>query len=240
MGIIDRQSIEEIASGFQSKRLFYPCAGKDIVDPIKTFLPFIDEFWFIDLNRFDVKELLAEQEIEFLQHDRSEITGYYLRDKNEPFRLRNDCFVCRHIPTDSQFTINYCCGPRSGYNAFRAVVKDPGNPLSVFYYRGDSPGEGGSGFRWTDRKMLRYVLAEIEPGGMLVTDGSMAHPGLSTFCGQSSEHKPNTLEEARAIVNASPAFDYRSWHLECIAYLGHRYGPTLAWRVDRKNAEATR
>ena len=76
MSIIDGQAIEEIASGFQSKRLFYPCAGGDIVEPILTFVPFIDEFWFVDLNRFDVKELLAEQEVEFLQHDRSEITGH--------------------------------------------------------------------------------------------------------------------------------------------------------------------
>ena len=82
--------------------------------------------------------------------------------------------------------------------------------------------------------MLRYVLAEIETGGLLVSDGSLAHPKLTKFLGKSPQHKPNTPEEARAIVDASPAFDYRSWHLECLAYLGHRYGATLAWQVEPK------
>ena len=237
MGIIDRQAIEGIASGFQSRRLFYPCAGKDIVDPIMAFLPHIDEFWFVDLREFDVKKLLANHEITFLQREGSEITGHYLREKNRPFRLTNECVVCRHVPTERQFTINYCFGSGRGYNAFRAVVKDPSKKLSVFYYRGDSPGEGGSDFRWLGNKMLRYVLAEIEPGGLLVTDGSMGHPQLRKFYRQSSADAPNTLDEARALANASPAFNYRSWHLECVAYLGHRYGPNLAWTVERTDRD---
>ena len=238
MGIINRQAIEEIASGFQSKRLFYPCAGEDIVEPIMTFLPYIDEFWFVDLRKIDVKKLLANHEITFLQREGSEITGHYLREKNRPFRLTNECFVCRHVPSERQFTINYCFGSGRGYNAFRAVVKDPGKKLSVFYYRGDSPGEGGSGFRWLGNKMLCYVLAEIEPGGLLVTDGSNALPQLATFCSKSNYNdQPLAYENGEDAATRSEPFGHRAWHLTCVGYVGDRYGPTLAWRVERTDRD---
>jgi len=238
MGIIDRQAIEGIASGFQSKRLFYPCAGEDIVEPIMTFLPYIDEFWFVDLNEFDVEELLANHEITFLQREYRTIAGHCLRNKNRPFLLTNHCFVCEHIPTESEFKINYCNGRDAGYHAFRAVVKDPGKKLSVFYYRGDSPGGGGSDFRWLEKKMLRYVLAEIEPGGLLVTDGSNALPQLATFCSKSKYNDlPLAYENGEDAATRSEPFGYRAWNLTCVGYAGDRYGPTLAWRVERTDRD---
>ncbi len=59
-----------------------------------------------------------------------------------------------------------------GDETFLYFFKNKGCPLSIFYYRGDSPGEGGSGFYWLNGSKLKTVLEVLENGGLIVTDGS--------------------------------------------------------------------
>jgi hypothetical protein len=49
--------------------------------------------------------------------------------------------------------------------------------LSVFYYRGDSPGEGGSNQRWLQPVLFHTVLARLLDGGLIATDGSNCGSG---------------------------------------------------------------
>lgn len=46
-------------NSFQSRNLFYPSSCSDLCIPIETFLPWINDFWFVDC-RYDVKEALKE------------------------------------------------------------------------------------------------------------------------------------------------------------------------------------
>jgi hypothetical protein len=99
----------------------------------------------------------------------------------------------------------------------------PRQRLSIFFHRGDSDGEGGSGFYWLGRKRLRDVLSCLEPDGVLVSDGSNA---LRSFrCGRSAlqidqDHIPPPIEVA-------------SRRFACVGYLGDRNGPTLVWKQVR-------
>ena len=61
--------------------------------------------------------------------------------------------------------------------------------LAVFYYRGDSCGEGGSGICWLSEQccdsiatgMLSTVLNALHLPGLIVTDGSNGHDGFRKF-----------------------------------------------------------
>lgn len=46
--------------------------------------------------------------------------------------------------------------------------------MHVFFYRGDSMGEGGSGVRWTDphHNLIKEVDSRLVPGGLLIADRS--------------------------------------------------------------------
>ena len=66
--------------------------------------------------------------------------------------------------------VHRCSG--LGDETFLHFFKNKERPLSIFYYRGDSPGEGGSGFYWLNGLKLKTVLEVLENGGLIVTDGS--------------------------------------------------------------------
>ena len=122
-----------------------------------------------------------------------------------------------------RITVHQCRG--RGYDAFRTFLKSRGSSLSIFFYRGDSPGEGGSGFYWLKKDRLRNVLEVLEDGGLIVSDGSNAVRQLSTF------HRYTDLE--RMTLEKARSFTFASRRFECVGYLGERYGPTLVWQVKK-------
>ena len=208
-------------SRLKSRRLFYPSAGSDFSTPIASFLPYIDEFWFADINYDLTKPLLTQKDYQLNSRHPSKLSGTTLR-RNEPFTVEVSSESYTHLPTSRVFLANVCCG--RGYDTFRVAFQDTKRLLSVFFYRGDSPGEGGSGFRWLRKPMLKYVLAQLDPHAIIVSDGSCAMRNLSQFHGDGSV--------GIGAVSKSKSFKYRERHFECIGYLGERYGPTLAWSVD--------
>ena len=221
---LDLQWLEEAASHFKSRQLFYPCSGSDIFDPINIFLPHVEEFWFADL-RYESSvnhPKLPETEFRPISHNDRELSGYTLKH-NKPFTISIHTHKYVHHATEKEITINFCAG--HGYNVFRAALRNNNIKLSVFFYRGDSTGDGGSGFCWLKRKLLRYVLTEIEAGGLLISDGSNAIPELS-IC-----HHTNTFGEDA--IAKSKSFSHRDHQLKCRGYLGQKNGPTLAWHVSR-------
>ena len=224
-----------LAEGFKNRRLFYPSSGDDIVDPIIAFLPYVDDFWFVDLRSRSVKNLLPKSKFHCHKKSHSRLFGNLLKHRWKTFTVEIfHCSYC-HLSTDRPLTVNYCWGWQTGYNVFREAIKDQEKKLSVFYYRGHSQGEGGSGFRWLGKKMLRYILAEIEPGGLLVTDGSNSTLQLAKFFSGSNYRV--AYESGADLVTRSDSFSHRGRSLECVGYLGDRYGPTLAWTVEPAVAE---
>jgi hypothetical protein len=216
--------------GLASGPLFYPSAGDDIELPIKTFAPWIRDFWFVDkcydLNsrNYDPNRLFGRRH-QLVSDEREILTGTTLRNRT-PFEIevRHERYwVSGGV---GLVTIHRCQG--HGYNAFRTVFKDRGLKIAVFFHRGDSPGEGGSNFFWlgSGRRLgsgrLENVLDCLELGGLVVSDGSLAMP-------QFSWSGPETRITADDLP---PPFECLARRLHCVGHLGHRYGPTLVWKVS--------
>jgi len=206
---------------FESRRLFYPSAGSDILDPVDAFMPHIDEFWFCDAAYTLENALLMQPDFRLNSRECTELSGVTLRRK-EPFKIQVSSEGYTHLPTGRTFIAKACRG--RGYDCFRVAIKEPGKFLSVFFYRGDSAGEGGSGFYWLRPPTAKYVLSQMDCHAIIVSDGSNAMPRLSIF------HGDRVI--GRDAVPKCETFTVYNRKLKCIGYLGERYGPTLAWSAD--------
>ena len=201
----------------QARRLFYPSAGTDWRTPITAFQAWISEFWFVDTHEQDVTALHEIcDSVVLIEANRLE--GHTLGGKATEVKIR--CFECRI--SGNIITVNLCKG--KGYETFRLAFKIPGNRVSVFFHRGDSTGEGGSDFYWLHRRRLPNVLECLEPGGLIVSDGSLAIPRLAAF--------HNSSKSGESAFRAATPFEKFGRTFSCVGYLNNRYGPTLVWKVN--------
>ena len=218
---------DEVLEHLQAGNLFYPSAGDDISTPIEVFSARLSNFWFVDTS-YEGEPLLREKSDYRLIPGECEEkirNGRTLR-RHEPFEIK----ICQETYEREQdqrrITVHQCKG--RGYDAFRTLrtlLKSQQTQLSVFFYRGDSPGNGGSGFDWLRKARLKNVLEVLEDYGLIISDGSNAIRELSTF------HRCPGVESA-AKEQVQP-FTFADWRFECVGYLGERYGPTLAWQVQQ-------
>ena len=215
-------SLNEFCECFASRRLFYPSAGTDVSLPVSVFMPFIDEFWFVDTAYVLSKPLLTDRDLDLKleSSQRDSFAGTTIHS-NESFvvAVRRDTYT--HLPTGRKLTVNACRG--RGYDLFRAAFRRSRQLISVFFYRGDSQGESGRGFYWLKKPTIKFILQQLEPNALLVSDGSNAISRLSTF------HRNSHIGQG-AVEKSSP-FTLYGRRMKCVAYLGERYGPTLAWKI---------
>jgi hypothetical protein len=208
----------------RARTLFYPSAGQDTVDPVEHFAPWVNEFWFVDrAYRCDSSKRFPGRlpsGFRLTDSARSVVTGRTI-ENDEAFEIvmRTDTLEFKR---GGSITVRWCAG--RGYDLFRMAFLVPAKPLSIFFHRGDSPGDGGSNFYWLGRKRLRNVLQTLEPRGLIVSDGSIAVRGFSKF------HREEGVGPAAA-TRAEP-FVAAGRLLTCLGYLGERYGPTLVWQVS--------
>lgn len=135
--------------------MYYPCSGSDLLVPVELFAPFGTDFWFADRGYFapghqDTEDLGLDVPADKLGPVLAANTDYKLIDTTiigpvAGDRYARDIDPCvltqtyEHIPSKKQIRINL----RRGY-ALSAFQKEI-HTLGVFFYRGDSMGEGGSG-----------------------------------------------------------------------------------------------
>jgi hypothetical protein len=117
-----------------------------------------------------------------------------------------------------------------------SALKNDIPEISVFFYRGDSPGEGGSGNHWLNQPHINSVLDKMVNHGLIVTDGSQTcgskqYAKFATF--HTFRGKPEGFETY--INNRETFFDIQGNMFECIGYAGHRYGPTLIWKLTKSS-----
>jgi hypothetical protein len=95
--------------------------------------------------------------------------------------------------------------------------------IDVFYYTGDSLGEGGSNLPLMRQPDL-YWLNKMRAEGLVVTDGSNA---------QSNGFGKWLHEQEEAWVDRSGEH-FSKWgrKFTCLRKAGHRYGPVLEWKID--------
>ena len=133
--------------------LFYPCSGSDTQEVFQLFNGSVSQYHFSDpfkylQNKNTVKEEPTTTiEIPHIGNIVSSIKNYTFVENNE-----NKIQMHRK---DGLLTLI-----------------DDLPEISVFFYRGDSPGEGGSGQYWQLPVLLDQVLSKILDGGLICTDES--------------------------------------------------------------------
>ena len=219
--MISSSPLAKACSDLPSRTLFYPSADRDIELPVTTFLPYVDHFWFVDSSYRLTAPLLKEFEEYRLRKSRFEVReGLTLRHE-QPFQVRISHETYSIPDSERLFSVHACKG--LGYDTFRVAIKNVGKKLSVFFYRGDSPGDGGSRFYWLRTPTIRYLFEQLDPTAIVVSDGSNAQSPFAEF------HRNTEVKDAAADL-ARP-FRIADRDLRCVGYLGERYGPTLVWQA---------
>lgn len=221
--------------------LFYPCSGNDIIEPVEMFSMHTPDFWFVDRGYFRPGH---QDTIRFgLDLDANEIqpilgtSSLYRRiSKNvlgpaSSSRFSHNIEPCvvteryRNLISNTKFNIHL----RNGYGV-SALRKDIPK-ISIFFYRGDSEGEGGSGTQWLNSTHFDLVIKKMLNHGLIVTDGSQSC-GSKQYAKFSTFHRKSEGYEAY-IYNQETFFDNQGNMFECIGYAGNRYGPTLIWKLTK-------
>ena len=237
---------EELRKSVEGTTLFYPCSGNDFRAPLQLFSPFISEFWFVDvqyftnLHRADRAQPVFHKVREYELIETPVIVGpptFRKETRTDPKTGKQDPFiepcvlteVYRHLPTGKTVKVHRRRG--FGTSAFDQEIAS----LGVFYYRGDSMGEGGSGDCWLCRPLLQLVLSKLVSGGLFVTDGSQGERS-SEYQELWKFHDSDVGKEAVDLV--MPFTDKDGVAFSCVGYAGQRYGPTLIWRVVKPTPSA--
>ena len=241
--ILNTKYLEKI----KDTKLFYPCSGNDLHVPIELFSPYVTDFLFVDRGFFSPRhrdtvhygfDAPADKQRPVLDGD----TRYVLKKtkiNGPPYwpREKRDIIPCilsetyMHRASDREVRIHR----RRGYGFSALRTENWIEALGVFFYRGDSQGEGGSGNHWLRGEHLEEVLTKLIPGGLLVLDGSDGSPykrrtGIyRELCKYTHNAPPQSPEELIASMNEIT--DEKGRHYNCVGYAGERYGPTMIWQV---------
>jgi len=243
---------EEKLERVKDLSLFYPCSGYDIYTPIEIFSPYITDFWFVDRGYFSSGhqdtaglgwDIPADRQSPVLSADkRYKFLGRKIKGSPNWDPENKDIEPCVssetycHIQSGREIRVHRRRG--YGFSAFRNEQSI--GKLGVFFYRGDSSGEGGSGNLWLGEDHLEEVFSKLIDGGLLVLDGSDGSPmkrekiGIySEICKYAWQNTSLTPEELIASMKSVTDGKGRNYH--CVGYAGKRYGPTMIWQVY-KNA----
>lgn len=236
---------EDVRQCIDGKALFYPCSGDDWQVPVMLFSPVITDFWFVDLAYFTLQDQAADRVSPWLGtwpdyklQDDIQVTGPACAqstkiidpDTGERIPWMEPCVRTErylHLPSDREIRIYR----RRGYGPSAMRKHIDIDEMGVFFYRGDSQGEGGSGTWWltTSRKrpgLFDQALARLTDGGLVVTDGSNC---MRPYRRLAAFHSKSIGSDAVSLARAF--HDGRGHRFECIGYAGERYGPTLVWQV---------
>ena len=216
--------------------------------PIRLLSPYVTKFWFVDRDYFTADSpgpvlgniqcqagtqdplLIDEPDYEFIERS---ISGPVIRPQGEvdiqPCRMRENYL---HRPTGKKIKIIIRCG--YGYSTLRTKIRT----LGVFFYRGDSMGEGGSGNMWLgDPKHIKDVIAKLIDNGLLILDGSNGTKWTKSLDREYSplwkyqDHRFHSPEDV--LSTCKPFFDKDGTRFTCVGHAGIRYGNTLIWQVKK-------
>lgn len=140
-----------------------------------------------------------------------------------------------HQPSGRNVRLHRCRGDALAYFRGEPRLSTPG----VFFYLGDSAGEGGSGIRWLGEPLQSEVLRRLRPGGLFVSDGSdgamFPDESSSIFRRGQRPHIAPDRDIARVVAEIRPIQTDRGQRLRCVGYAGQRYGSTLVWQMPAES-----
>ena len=129
--------------------LFYPCSGRDFDEPINLFSGSVSEFHFADpINPVRRRALKSRQPHKTSEPRNIPHLGNVITQSSQSFRLR-------------RLNENVISHDKDGV----LTLIDDIPAISVFYYRGDSGGEGGSGQCWMGAVLLDLIMSRMISGG---------------------------------------------------------------------------
>lgn len=133
--------------------LFYPCAGNDLDFPINFFEGHVEEFHFADPFNRNYENLRRHHKI----------------TDPEPIP-----WIGRVIDRPGTVIRKDVKGNKVVMHSKDGLLTLLENlpAISVFFYRGDSSGEGGSEQMWQGPVLLDLVLSRVMVGGLICTDES--------------------------------------------------------------------
>ena len=110
--------------------------------------------------------------------------------------------------------------------------------MGVFFYRGDSCGEGGSGNLWlSDKEHVHEICEKLINKGLMVLDGSDGayyhKKPYGEYCGF-WKWKGEKFTNSSEIKSVCGDFtDKKGNKFTCVGYAGIRYGNTLMWQLSK-------
>lgn len=227
--------------------LYYPCCGADTLEPIKLFLMYVNQFHFADIanislpavtgqegrNRlnkiFEWGKFCSGREGELLLKpywfaEKGILSNVKVDQVTQDFKktLSDDTWVPKNPGIYQETWSNSRDGSKTEVFCHcndGIITLSSLDNISVFFYRGDSIGEGGSGQWWLGPKLFNFVLDKLLDGGLIITDGSNPDPKF-----RSAEWSP--------LWNEKNDFIYRDRSFKClgqIAPIGNRVA--YVWQV---------
>jgi hypothetical protein len=126
---------------------------------------------------------------------------------------------------------------RRGFGQLPLSNLFPAGSIGVFMHRGDSRAEGGSNVYYLANRPKQFepcgslfekLTRSLTDRALILSDGSNSDiPEIKKFFNSDTSGR-----EAFAVLrNAEFAFGAFKWR--CVGWLRHRYGPTLAWGLER-------
>lgn len=235
-----------------SKTLFYPCCWYDTLEPITVFQDLIENYHFSDtvaiglphvVNSIDddkpCNSSFQQKRPSFIKTLNHSFSQYYhyessLMITNEDagdLRLDHRSILYREQfrshENNQIFNIN--CHRYDCRQAFHNI-----DSLSVFYYRGDSMGEGGSGVWWFGPDLFPQLVDKLEDGGFIITDGSNPDPNhLYTPWMSLYTHSHFHFRDLKE-GEQPKSFTYRNKYFQLLGDLSERYGTVYVWQVCDK------
>ncbi|BAQ45814.1 hypothetical protein [Methylobacterium aquaticum] len=231
---------DEVRAVARGGVFFYPCAGTDTEEALAAFAPDVTTFWFCDPTyRADTVGAIAGCERTGPVSVQGEPNAAMVSRETEG-RIHRWIEPCvwtaplRHQSTGADVTAHW----RRGFGEYALAREFKDCSISVFMHRGDSPGEGGSGAHFLDRRPKRHeplaflfdkLAAKLRDEALVVTDGSNCGIlELRTF------HRDRATEGPRALeALAGQIFERWGFRWTCVGHLGPKYGPTLIWKLRR-------
>lgn len=231
-------------SGVSGHRFYYPCAGQDLIEPLRLFTDHCAELVFEDIGyNFSNPPRLVLESARY-EHVDQQLIGE--KKSGISMRLDSSGRSYRHVDpgklidifVDRKLNRTLRIIRQRGFGQYE-LDRVPDGDLGIFFHRGDSAGgESGSGAWFLANRRARHLkLANLfdkikrclSSTALIVSDGSNTEiPFL-----RKTYVSFNRLV-IRNLHNANNTFEYSGLRWERIAQIGDsRHGPTFVWKVNR-------
>ena len=209
--------------------LFHPCCGQDVARMAKLLSDEFDHLEASDVSPYSVQVLREELGFVATRERTHQFAPELASGRTDLHLVRNPSTL---RPVGSGRILDGTCSVRPGapksatLRAFDSVeALRMVDRISVFVFRRDGPteGEGSSGIPFLGNTLFQRIVAKLEVGGLVVTDGA----GMNCDADQSELWRAPRTDHpiGRKFTAFGRAF-------RCERVLGKRSPQTLVWRAD--------